>query len=87
MDSCYIFPNLFTLNFFSDLILGSDVYLSVLPLQEAIAHLPGSQAQVIVDHDEALELEDISPENDSSEIDVSEKKKQMQAVVSTFGWQ
>ena len=83
-----IFSQIFShLAFSQNLILGSDVHLSVLPLQEAIAHLPGPQAQIIVDHNEALELEDIAPENDASEIDVSEKKKQMQAEVSTLGWQ
>ena len=63
------------------------MHLSVLPLQEAIANLPGPQVQIIVDHDETLELEDIAPENDASEIDVLEKKKQMQVEMSTAGWQ
>lgn len=63
------------------------MHLSVLPLQKAIANLPGPQVQIIVDHDETLELEDIAPENDASEIDVLEKKKQMQVEMSTPGWQ
>lgn len=62
------------------------MHLSVLPLQKAIANLPGPQVQIIVDHDETLELEDIAPENDASEIDVLEKKKQMQVEMSTPGW-
>lgn len=87
-NGCDIFPSSFHILLFPwNLILGSDVHLSVLPLQEAIAHLPGPQAQVSVDHDESLELEDIAPENDASEVDISEKKKQMQAEVSSPGWQ
>lgn len=62
------------------------MHLSVLPLQKAIANLPGPQVQIIVDHDETLELEDVAPENDASEIDVLEKKKQMQVEMSTPGW-
>jgi len=67
--------------------IGDNVHLVVLPLEEALSHLPKPiSSELIEDSEEVLEVEEIIGENDSEILEAKEKQEQIVEESKTPGW-